>query len=867
MEEHTYKKVGAITFGIMSPKFIKETASAKIVTPELYDKEGYPVDGGLMDVRMGVIDPGLKCKTCGLKLKECPGHFGFIEIARPVVHIKFMDLILDLLRLTCRECSRILIPESKIADINDELVRISKYGTDIERRNFLKETVANLKTITKCPHCQAKQLKVKLEKPTTFLEDEKRVNPIEVRSRFERIPNADLDVLGINSATARPEWTILTVLPIPPVTMRPSITLESGERSEDDLTHKLGDIVRINQRLFENINAGAPEIIVEDLWDLLQYHITTFFDNDVSQLPPARHRSGQPLKTLTARIKSKEGRIRHNLAGKRTNFSARAVISPDPKLEINEVGVPKVFAKKLTVPERVTAENIDYLRKFVERGADEYPGANYIVRPDGRRKRITDETKEQLLEELEPGLTVERHLLDGDVVLFNRQPSLHRMSMMCHRVRVLEGLTLRLNPAVCAPYNADFDGDEMNLHVPQTEESRAEAEVLMQVQTQLISPRYGLSIIGCNQDAISGNYLLTHKDFKVSHEEAVDILMAIGETDFAKLPKKKEITGKELFSVLLPEDLNFSAPNRAYKSDPKDPESMVIIKKGVLTQGVMDKDNLGEGSGLLLRRVHQIYGPDKTVVFLGKIYRLGIEMLYRLGFTVSISDTDLSKEGDDQVKKIINKAEKDVVKLIDKYKDGKVETLPGKSARETLEVNILMILNKARNDAGNVSAETSFHSNSIDMLKSGARGNIINVAQMTALIGQQDLRGSRISKGYANRTLSCFKEGDLGMDAHGFIRNNFKSGLKPHELFFMAMTGRDGLMDTALRTPKSGYLYRRLANAMQDLKIEYDFTVRDAARKIVQFNYGEDGIAVAKSEGGIINVKRIVAETLGGAAQ
>jgi len=171
MEEHTYKKVGAITFGIMSPKFIKETASAKIVTPELYDKEGYPVDGGLMDVRMGVIDPGLKCKTCGLKLKECPGHFGFIEIARPVVHIKFMDLILDLLRLTCRECSRILIPESKIADINDELVRISKYGTDIERRNFLKETVANLKTITKCPHCQAKQLKVKLEKPTTFLED------------------------------------------------------------------------------------------------------------------------------------------------------------------------------------------------------------------------------------------------------------------------------------------------------------------------------------------------------------------------------------------------------------------------------------------------------------------------------------------------------------------------------------------------------------------------------------------------------------------------------------------------------------------------------------------------------------------------
>src|SRR3989338_4760251 len=185
-----------------------------------------------------------------------------------------------------------------------------------------------------------------------------------------------------------------SVLPIPPVTMRPSITLESGERSEDDLTHKLGDIVRINQRLFENINAGAPETIIEDLWELLQYHITTFFDNEVPQLPPARHRSGQPLKTISERIKSKEGRIRHNLAGKRTNFCARAVISPDPMLGINEVGVPEIVAMKITVPETITGWNMAYLKKFVERGPQQYPGANYIIRPDGKKKKITEETKE-----------------------------------------------------------------------------------------------------------------------------------------------------------------------------------------------------------------------------------------------------------------------------------------------------------------------------------------------------------------------------------------------------------------------------------------------------------------------------------------
>ncbi|MFP4523311.1 MAG: DNA-directed RNA polymerase subunit A' [Candidatus Nanoarchaeia archaeon] len=861
-QEFTDKKVDSIAFGLMSSKFIKDTASAKIVTPELYDKEGYPVDGGLMDVRMGVIDPGLKCKTCGLRLKECPGHFGFIELARPVVHIKFVSLVLDLLRLTCRDCGRVLVPQSKIDEIKEDLEQISKFGSDAQRRNFLKEFIAKTRTITKCPHCSAKQFKIKLEKPSTFIEEEKRLSPIEVRTRFEKIPDDDLEVLGVNFSVARPEWTILTVLPIPPVTMRPSITLESGERSEDDLTHKLGDIVRINQRLFENINAGAPEIIVEDLWDLLQYHVTTFFDNDVSQLPPARHRSGQPLKTLTARIKSKEGRIRHNLAGKRTNFSARAVISPDPKLEINEVGVPRVFAQKLTVPEKVTKWNVEFLKKFIQRGPDKYPGANYIVRPDGRRKRITDETKEQLLEELEPGLTVERHLLDGDVVLFNRQPSLHRMSMMSHKVRVLDGLTLRLNPAVCAPYNADFDGDEMNLHVPQTEESRAEAEILMQVQTQLISPRYGLSIIGCNQDAISGNYLLTKKDFSVNHEEAVDILMAIGESDFSRLPKKETVTGKEIFSCLLPTDLNFTAPNKNYKSHPTDPESTVVIKNGELLQGVLDKSNLGEGSGLLLRRIHKLYGPDKTVIFLGKIYRLGIEMLYRLGFTISVSDTDLSDKGDQGVQDIIKQSQKEVQNLIEKYDSKKLEVLPGRTNRETLEVGILTVLNKARNQAGTITSETTSHSNMMDMLKSGARGNIINIAQMAAFIGQQDLRGSRIDKGYANRTLSCFKKNDLGMQAHGFVQNSFKSGLKPHELFFMAMTGRDGLMDTALRTPKSGYLYRRLANAMQDLKIEYDFTVRDASGKIIQFAYGEDGVAVAKSEGGRIPVNKIILETL-----
>ncbi|MEK6964382.1 MAG: DNA-directed RNA polymerase subunit A' [Nanoarchaeota archaeon] len=863
MEEYVQKYVGKITFGIMSPKFIKDMASAKIVTPELYDKEGYPVDGGLMDVRLGVIDPGLKCKTCNSKLKECIGHFGYIELARPIVHIKFVKVVLDLLRGTCRQCCRILLTKKEIDRHSETLIRYEKEKDAEERREKIQEIITSLRTINKCPYCMAKQLKIKIEKPSTYMEEDKRLSPIEVRTRLEKVSDDDCVIFGLNPKFARPEWMILTVLPIPPVTMRPSITLESGERSEDDLTHKLGDIVRINQRLFENINAGAPEIIIEDLWDLLQYHITTFFDNEVPQLPPARHRSGQPLKTLTARIKSKEGRIRHNLAGKRTNFSARAVISPDPKLEINEVGVPKVIAMKLTVPERVTEWNMDYLKEFIKRGAKEYPGSNYIIRPDGRRKKVTDETKEQLLEEIQPGFVVERHLMDGDIALFNRQPSLHRMSMMCHRVKVLPGLTLRLNPTVCEPYNADFDGDEMNLHVLQTEESRAEAELLMEVQTQIISPRYGLNIIACLQDGISGNYLLT-KYMTLPRSEAIDLLAAVGVMDFSKLPSGDFLNGKDLFSCILPEDFNFIGYSKSYKKGSTDPEDNVRIEKGRLISGVLDSANLGAGSGLLLRNIHQKYGKNITAKILGIITNLGAEVNSRYGFTAKLSDIDLSPESKQEIENLIIEAEKDVLTLVAQYKQSGLELIPGRSLEETLELRILERLNKARNDTGRIVRERIDHQAHMSiMVESGARGNIIQLAQMAACVGQQALRGRRIDKGYAERTLSSFKRNDLSPAAHGFIRNGFKKGFQPHEMFFMSMTGRDSLMDTALRTPKSGYLYRRLSNAMQDLKVEYDFTVRDASKKIVQFHYGEDGVDVSKSEAGKLNVKRVIQETLG----
>jgi len=859
-----YKKVDKIIFKTLSPQLIKKMSSAKIVTPELYDKEGYSVDGGLMDVRLGVIDPGLRCGTCGSRLKECPGHFGHISLARPVVHVKFVRTIYNFLKGTCQECSRALVDDKKKKVYLKVLEKYRNKNPDVYW-DKVAIIVSEITKVAKCPHCNAKQHPIALEKPTTFIDKETqtRISPIEIRSRFEKIPDEDVKLFGVDPEAFRPEWAIITILPIPPVTARPSITLESGERSEDDLTHKLGDIVRINQRLFENINAGAPEIIIEDLWDLLQYHVTTFFDNNISQVPPARHRSGQPLKTLSERIKSKEGRVRHNLAGKRTNYCGRTVISPDPMLELDEVGVPYDMALVLTVPEIVTKWNIDYLKKFVERGPKNYPGANYIIRPDGKKKKITEETKEQAVEELEPGYIVERHIMDGDVALFNRQPSLHRMSMMCHRVKVLDYKTLRLNPAVCHPYNADFDGDEMNLHIPQTEEARSEAELLMSVKYHLISPRYGLCIIGCIQDAIPGNYLLTLKSTNLSYDDAIDLLFSAGLDDLSKLPKKSEVTGKEVFSTLLPDDFNFTGESKAFDIGEKD--RVVIIKKGKLVKGVMDSNNLGHGAGMMLRKLHEKYGADRTIKILGSIFKLGTLFVTKRGFTVPISDVDIPKEAIEEVNKALTKAEEDVNEFIRQFHSKELRALPGRTRLETLELKILERLNRARDESGEIVAKYSDkNSHTMIMTNSGARGKLLNLAQIAGCVGQQALRGKRINEGYSNRTLSCYKPKSLHPASRGFIRSSFSRGMKPDEFFFQAITGRDSLMDTALRTPKSGYLYRRLSNALQDLKVEYDYTVRDVSKKIIQFRYGEDGIDVSRSEGGTLLIEPLLEEVAGG---
>ena len=883
----TVKIIRAVRFGLLSPDEIRKMSVVEVQMPDTYDESGEPIPGGLMDGRLGTLEPGQRCRTCGNKDPFCPGHFGHIELAVPVIHVEFVKIIHDLLRATCRICSRLRIPESGPDEITMEKLR--KRMKRLEKLlgrvpdSFYKFVLKEAMKRKKCPHCGASNYKIELIKPTTFHEHVEggvqHLTPSAVRDRLERIPDEDLRLLGIDPESARPEWMVLTVLPVPPVYVRPAITLETGIRSEDDLTHKLVDILRINQRLKEDLEGGAPPLIIQDLSELLAYHVNTYFDNEISGVPAAKHRSGRTLKALAQRLKGKVGRFRGHLTGKRVDFSARTVISPDPNIDINEVGVPIEVAMKLRVPERVTPWNLEKMRELVRNGPNKYPGAVYAIAPDGRRLRLEFVPDlEALAQQIGPGWIIERHLMDGDIVLFNRQPSLHRISIMAHRVRVLPYKTFRLHLCACPPYNADFDGDEMNLHVPQSEEARAEAMLLLQVQDHILSPRFGGPIIGVIRDFLSMSFLLTRKSTYLTREEVSRLLIAAGYDGPLPEPAIKEPvelwSGKKIFSIFLPKGFNFTFRAKTCRPEvcrerfggclrercPYD--AYVVIKDGQLICGTIDGKALRPepGEGLLLHRLTKDYGTEFARAFLNKLCRLLNVFGSMKGFTYGYDELKLPEEVKEEIRGVLQKAEEEVMKLIEQYRSGKLKPLPGMSLEESLENYILDMLSKARDEAGRIAdMALNIDNAGIIMTKTGARGSKINIGQMTANVGQQSVRGRRITRGYLNRTLPHFKPGDVSPKARGFVYSCFRDGLDPVEFFFHAMGGRDGLVDTAVRTQQSGYMQRRLIHALEHLRVEYDGTVRTPEGRIVQFRYGEDGVDPAKSDQGrAVNIPRLV---------
>ena len=852
--------VNGIQFGIYSPEVIRSKSVVHITCETLYDSNGEPKINGLFDLRMGPIEPRIECKTCEQNYITCPGHFGHIELPKPVFNLQFESEIVKILRCMCIKCSRLLVNK------NDKIIKnimANTKGNHKERFDKIFKLVQKVKicgaidkkneTLYDNGGCGAIQ-------PTKYnnnnfrsdyeilaeWKDDKEEVPINITQKlnaeivlaiFKRITEDDALVLGFSPKWCMPAWLIITMLPVVPPSVRPSVRQYNSQRSEDDLTNKYYEIIKWTKMLKDKLakNSVISPDTVKSYNAQIQHHVITLFNNDIKGIPQALTRGGRPMKTLRQRLVGKEGRIRNNLMGKRVDFSARSVISADANLAIEELGVPYKIAMNLTFPEVVNKININKLYQYIRNGNKVYPGARSIKKiKDGLQYLVQDKDTNTIV--LEYGDTVNRHLINGDIVLFNRQPSLHKMSMMAHKVRVMEGNTFRLNVDVCKPYNADFDGDEMNMHVPQSLQTAVELQYLAAVSKNIISPSSNSPIIGPAQDNLLGLFKLTDDNVYFTHQEIMNLLVSIEkfsgiipEPDFndGKLVKW---TGKQLYSIILP-------PITYTQDLSKKKLKNIIIENGILKQGQIEKSACSN----ILHYIVNDYGTKEATRYLNDLQKIVSRYLIRSGFSVGISDLIVHKDIKKRNEEFILKGKKDVIELtkkvhlniladlnenLDLLYDGKIAAINAKTVDNITDqiIKKMPLTNRINY-----------------IITSGSKGKDSNIQQMMCLLGQQTIDQQRVPLGFRNRSLPHYPRFEDGIESRGFISSNFMNGLNPQEYFFHAMAGREGVIDTAVKTANSGYLQRRLVKSMEDLKVSHDFTVRSSNNDIVQFCYGYDG--------------------------
>jgi DNA-directed RNA polymerase II subunit RPB1 len=863
-----------IQFSIFSPDEIERRSVVEITSNNTYEGNE-PKIGGLFDPRMGVLENGKQCRSCGQSNNNCPGHFGHYRLGRPVYYIQFLPMILNVLSCVCVSCSKLLVDkelrssirlkkgEGRWKELMEASSNISRCGQETEdgcgsrqpdryKREGIARIVAEWEEVTGVNKAAG-----------TGVHHEAMKQPLEVeyvQRLFRRITDEDVAFMGFNPRWCRPDWMICSVLAIPPPQVRPSVVQENNQRSEDDLTHKLFEIIKTNKMLLAKMDADgskANKSYIDELTNVLQYHIATLVDNQIPGVAPSAQRGGRPLKSIQQRLGSKEGRIRYNLQGKRVEFSARSVITPDPNISIAELGVPIKIAMNLTVPERVTDFNRDKIYKLVQNGSAVYPGAKTLVRADGRMISLAHVNTKEIV--LYNGDLVNRHLMDGDMVLFNRQPTLHRMSMMGHRVRVLPYNTFRLNVSVTAPYNADFDGDEMNAHIPQSSEAIQELQDIAAVPYQMISPRHQKPVIKVVQDALLGSYRITKQGDTFTKKEMMNLMMWNKRFD-GKLPTPSiekgapRWSGQQVLGSLLP-PINSDLKNKFYDDD-SNPNNMVKIREGMLQgSGIVDDDVLNKTGVGIVHTTYNDFGPHAAVNLIDTVQSTIEAYLIMSGFSIGLSDLVADDKTLSTMNDIVQARKKEIDEIVLQVHMDLFDNNTGRSNQDEFEGQVFGKLNKAIEELGKLGQKALAQENRlISMLKAGSKGSTINVSQMVACVGQQNIEGRRIPFGFTDRTLPHYKKFDDGAEARGFVENSFVKGLTPQEFFFHAMSGREGLIDTAVKTAETGYIQRQMVKAMEDLVTQHDGTVRDARGCIVQFHYGEDGISCTKVETQGLNI-------------
>ncbi len=862
-------KIIGIQFSMLSPEEIENGSVAEITNRDTY-VNNKPVIGGPFDPRMGVQEPGLICPTDSLDYMNTPGYHGHIKLAKPVYYIQHVNTICKCLRCVCFKCSKLLVNKNKHkhamkmpADARFKYVfskcgKIKRCGQNTEDGcNCLQPKIKKDGLATITAEWNTDKKKKSTAAVTADTESEEKTEIIipitpEVALRIlKRISDEDVTFMGFSPTFSRPEWMICRTLLVPPPAVRPSVKHDSQQRSEDDLSHLLINIIKHNKTLAEKIQKDADAATIRNWTEVLQYHVSAQINNKMPGAAPVAQRSGRPLKSIQERLTGKGGRMRGNLMAKRVDYSARSVITADPNISIDELRIPKKVAMNLTKPIKVNKINRAFLTKLVINGPDVWPGAKTLDKLNG--DKITLKYLDRSNITLEIGDVVHRHMMDGDPVIFNRQPTLHKMSMMCHFARISDiSDTFGMNVADTAPYNADFDGDEMNLHMPQDPESDAELRYLAAVKYQIISPAKNSSIIGIFQDSMLGSYLFSRDNVRFTPRQAMRLLAGFSKLNEHELletiKNKKYVTNFDVLSQIMP-PLSLKYRTKAYVDEEKTPNAVIEIKAGKYLRGQMDKSVMAAGTKGLLQRVCNDFGNAASANFIDNLQNIVTEYMKMSGFSVGISDLISNTKTNDEIVKVITQKKVDVKNLMDQVQMGVFENNTGKTNEEEFETQVNAILNQATSEAGKIGLNNLSDKNRfVTMVKAGSKGSDLNISFMIACLGQQNVDGKRIPYGFEHRTLPHFTKFDDSPGARGFVENSYINGLTPQELFMHAQGGRIGLIDTAVKTSKTGYIQRRIIKGLEDLIVKYDMTVRTNKNKIIQFKYGDDCIDPVKVE-------------------
>ena len=779
------------------------------------------------------------------------------------------------------------------------------------------------------------------------------LNPEELKNHFRELWTWDRELLSRmfpmlknNSDEYPTDVFFIDVLAVPPPKSRPSqytggtLTLHPQSTA---LQHVVEHITLLKQVLqvvqgvdFQKLPEEAKEMLktlkgsdpmeqMDTVWKELQGHVDHVLDREMNKT--GKGAGGWGFKQL---IERKQGLFRMHMMGKRVNFAARTVITPDPNIAIDEIGLPEVFAKKLTYKVPVTPWNVKELSEMVRNGPDVHPGAVFVESSDtGNRVAVSAKSQSQrnaLAKTLltpgdqqggDPSSTlgtkyVYRHLQNGDAMLLNRQPTLHKPSIMSHRARVLKGeKVMRLHYAICKSYNADFDGDEMNAHFPQNEIARSEAYNIVNVCQQYLVPKDGTPLQGLIQDHVIAGVKMTMRGRFFNKSEyqqhvygaLVDHAGKIKTLPPAILKPQPLWSGKQIVTTIImnlvpegkkPPTLHTTAkvkpsewerqPARPWLAGgsilPKTPsptqttmsESEVIFRQGEMVCGVLDKNQFGATAYSLTHAFFELYGGAYSGKLLSALSKIFTNFLHTEGFTLGVRDIVVTKDANKKRKKIMSETrqigntcaanacglhpEKDDITeelLNEKLAEAHREGVKVPRRRAEVDRAFKEKLNPATNGMNSACMPrglvTRFPDNNLQlMVQAGAKGSTVNTMQISCLLGQIELEGKRPPLMISGKSLPSFRPYDTRPIAGGFIDGRFMTGIKPQEFFFHCMAGREGLIDTAVKTSRSGYLQRCLIKLLEGLVVNYDQTVRDSDGSVVQFQYGEDSLDVCKSQ-------------------